>query len=168
MALRATTASLFWRPPTVLNPFDPVDPSRLLNRRYRWSCPIYRAAAKKVEHEDNIDFWRSPAWPPALPGAELANIVNEAALRAVRDGRTKVTQSDLRRASRSSLPATRKKNAILTDHEKWDRLPYHEIGHALVAACQSHSAPVQKITIIPPHLRRFGLHHAGGMRATTI
>ena len=81
-------------------------------------------------------------------GAELANIVNEAALRAVRDGRTKVTQSDLEESIEVVIAGYQKKNAILTDHEKWI-VSYHEIGHALVAACQSHSAPVQKITIIP-------------------
>ena len=81
-------------------------------------------------------------------GAELANIVNEAALRAVRDGRTVRHQSDLEESIEVVIAGYQKKNAILTDHEKWI-VAYHEIGHALVAALQSHSAPVQKITIIP-------------------
>jgi len=81
-------------------------------------------------------------------GAELANIVNEAALRAVRDGRKCATQSDLEESIEVVIAGYQKKNAILTDQEKWT-VAYHEIGHALVAAKQSHSAPVQKITIIP-------------------
>ena len=81
-------------------------------------------------------------------GAELANIVNEAALRAVRDGRRFATQSDLEESIEVVIAGYQKKNAILTDKEKWT-VAYHEIGHALVAALQTHSAPVQKITIIP-------------------
>ena len=109
---------------------------------------ILKAHAKKVEHEDNIDFLAVARMASGASGAELANIVNEAALRAVRDGRTKVTQSDLEESIEVVIAGYQKKNAILTDHEKWI-VSYHEIGHALVAACQSHSAPVQKITIIP-------------------
>ena len=81
-------------------------------------------------------------------GAELANIVNEAALRAVRAGRKSVTQSDLEESIEVVIAGYQKKNSILTDHEKCI-VAYHEIGHALVAAKQTHSAPVQKITIIP-------------------
>ena len=109
---------------------------------------ILKIHAKKVEHEDNIDFLAVARMASGASGAELANIVNEAALRAVRDGRTKVTQSDLEESIEVVIAGYQKKNAILTDHEKWI-VSYHEIGHALVAACQSHSAPVQKITIIP-------------------
>ena len=109
---------------------------------------ILKVHAKKVEHEDNIDFLAVARMASGASGAELANIVNEAALRAVRDGRTKVTQSDLEESIEVVIAGYQKKNAILTDHEKWI-ISYHEIGHALVAACQSHSAPVQKITIIP-------------------
>jgi cell division protease FtsH len=109
---------------------------------------ILKVHAKKVEHEDNIDFLAVARMASGASGAELANIVNEAALRAVRDGRTKVTQSDLEESIEVVIAGYQKKNAILTDHEKWI-VSYHEIGHALVAACQSHSAPVQKITIIP-------------------
>ena len=81
-------------------------------------------------------------------GAELANIVNEAALRAVRDGRDTVTQADMEESIEVVIAGYQKKNAILTDDEKW-RVAYHEVGHALVAAKQTNSAPVQKITIIP-------------------
>ena len=109
---------------------------------------ILKVHAKKVEHEDNIDFLAVARMASGASGAELANIVNEAALRAVRDGRTKVTQSDLEESIEVVIAGYQKKNAILTDHEKWI-VSYHEIGHALVAACQSHSAPVQKITITP-------------------
>ena len=109
---------------------------------------ILKVHAKKVEHEDNIDFLAVARMASGASGAELANIVNEAALRAVRDVRTKVTQSDLEESIEVVIAGYQKKNAILTDHEKWI-VSYHEIGHALVAACQSHSAPVQKITIIP-------------------
>ena len=109
---------------------------------------ILKVHAKKVEHEDNIDFLAVARMASGASGAELANIVNEAALRAVRDGRTKVTQSDLEESIEVVIAGYQKKNAILTDHEKWT-VAYHEIGHALVAALQTHSAPVQKITIIP-------------------
>ena len=121
----------------------PVELPDLLGRE-----AILKVHAKKVEHEDNIDFLAVARMASGASGAELANIVNEAALRAVRDGRTKVTQSDLEESIEVVIAGYQKKNAILTDHEKWI-VSYHEIGHALVAACQSHSAPVQKITIIP-------------------
>ena len=109
---------------------------------------ILKVHAKKVEHEDNIDFLAVARMASGASGAELANIVNEAALRAVRDGRTKVTQSDLEESIEVVIAGYQKKNSILTDQEKCI-VAYHEIGHALVAAKQSHSAPVQKITIIP-------------------
>mgnify|MGYP000382190646 CR=1 FL=1 len=95
-------------------------------------------------------------------GAELANIVNEAALRAVRAGRKSVTEADLEESIEVVIAGYQKKNSILTDKEKCI-VAYHEIGHALVAALQNHSAPVQKITIIPA-LGRTGLHHAGRRR----
>ena len=121
----------------------PVELPDLLGRE-----AILKVHAKKVAHEENIDFTAVARMASGASGAELANIVNEAALRAVRDGRDKVTQNDLEESIEVVIAGYQKKNAILTDHEKWI-VAYHEIGHALVAACQSHSAPVQKITIIP-------------------
>ena len=104
--------------------------------------------AKKIKVAENVDFNRIARMASGASGAELANIVNEAALRAVRDGRRYATQSDLEESIEIVIAGYQKKNAILTDKEKWT-VAYHEIGHALVAAKQTHSAPVQKITIIP-------------------
>ena len=109
---------------------------------------ILKVHAKKVKLVENVDFNVVARMASGASGAELANIVNEAALRAVRDGRQVVTQSDLEESIEVVIAGYQKKNAILTDQEKWV-VSYHEIGHALVAARQSHSAPVQKITIIP-------------------
>ena len=109
---------------------------------------ILKVHAKKVAIDNNIDFTTVARMASGASGAELANIVNEAALRAVRSGRSRVTQSDLEESIEVVIAGYQKKNAILTDKEKWI-VSYHEIGHALVAARQSHSAPVQKITIIP-------------------
>ena len=109
---------------------------------------ILKVHAKKVKLAENVDFNVVARMASGASGAELANIVNEAALRAVRDGRQVVTQSDLEESIEVVIAGYQKKNAILTDQEKWV-VSYHEIGHALVAARQSHSAPVQKITIIP-------------------
>ena len=109
---------------------------------------ILKVHAKKVSIDDNIDFTTVARMASGASGAELANIVNEAALRAVRSGRSRVTQSDLEESIEVVIAGYQKKNAILTDKEKWI-VSYHEIGHALVAARQSHSAPVQEITIIP-------------------
>ena len=109
---------------------------------------ILKVHAKKVKLAENVDFNVVARMASGASGAELANIVNEAALRAVRDGRQVVTQSDLEGSIEVVIAGYQKKNAILTDQEKWV-VSYHEIGHALVAARQSHSAPVQKITIIP-------------------
>jgi cell division protease FtsH len=95
-----------------------------------------------------VDFAKIARMASGASGAELANIVNEAALRAVRDGRRCATQSDLEESIEVVIAGYQKKNAILTDQEKWV-VAYHEIGHALVAAKQSNSAPVQKITIVP-------------------
>ena len=109
---------------------------------------ILRVHAKKVKLEDNIDFTAIARMASGASGAELANIVNEAALRAVRSGRSLVSQSDLEESIEVVIAGYQRKNSILTDKEKWI-VAYHEIGHAMVAAMQSHSAPVQKITIIP-------------------
>ena len=109
---------------------------------------ILKVHAKKVKLAENVDFNTVARMASGASGAELANIVNEAALRAVRDGRKFVTQSDLEESIEVVIAGYQKKNAILTDAEK-RIVAYHEIGHALVAALQTHSAPVQKITIIP-------------------
>ena len=109
---------------------------------------ILRVHAKKVALAPDIDFTTVARMASGASGAELANIVNEAALRAVRAGRKSVTQSDLEESIEVVIAGYQKKNSILTDHEKCI-VAYHEIGHALVAAKQTHSAPVQKITIIP-------------------
>ena len=109
---------------------------------------ILKVHAKKIKLAENVDFSTVARMASGASGAELANIVNEAALRAVRDGRKLVTQADLEESIETVIAGYQKKNAILTDREKWI-VSYHEIGHALVAARQTHSAPVQKITIIP-------------------
>ena len=109
---------------------------------------ILKVHAKKIKLAENVDFGTVARMASGASGAELANIVNEAALRAVRDGRRLVTQADLEESIETVIAGYQKKNAILTDKEKWT-VSYHEIGHALVAAMQTHSAPVQKITIIP-------------------
>ena len=109
---------------------------------------ILKVHAKKVALAPGIDFTTVARMASGASGAELANIVNEAALRAVRAGRKSVTQSDLEESIEVVIAGYQKKNSILTDHEK-RIVAYHEIGHALVAAKQTHSAPVQKITIIP-------------------
>lgn len=109
---------------------------------------ILKVHADKVKTADQIDFERIARMASGASGAELANIVNEAALRAVRSGREKVTQTDLEESIEVVIAGYQKKNAILTDQEKWT-VAYHETGHALIAAMQTHSAPVQKITIIP-------------------
>ena len=109
---------------------------------------ILQVHAKKIKVAEDVDFNKIARMASGASGAELANIVNEAALRAVRDGRRFATQSDLEESIEVVIAGYQKKNAILTDQEKWT-VAYHEIGHALVAALQTHSAPVQKITIIP-------------------
>ena len=109
---------------------------------------ILKVHAKKIKVADNIDFHTIARMAVGTSGAELANIINEAALRAVRSGRTVAEQSDLEESIEVVIAGYQKKNAIMTDSEK-KTVSYHEIGHALVAALQSHSAPVQKITIIP-------------------
>ena len=109
---------------------------------------ILKVHAKKVKIADDVDFNRVARMASGASGAELANIVNEAALRAVRDGRGFATQADLEESIEVVIAGYQKKNSILTDQEK-KTVAYHEIGHALVAALQTHSAPVQKITIIP-------------------
>lgn len=109
---------------------------------------ILKAHAKKVALGDDVDFHTIARMAAGASGAELANIVNEAALRAVRDHRDAVSQADLEESIEVVIAGYQKKNAILSDNEK-RTVAYHEIGHALVAALQTHSAPVQKITIIP-------------------
>lgn len=109
---------------------------------------ILKVHAKKVKTDGNIDYGKVARMASGASGAELANIVNEAALRAVRDGRNCVTQSDLEESIEVVIAGYQKKNAILTDEEK-KIVAYHEVGHALVAAKQTDSAPVQKITIVP-------------------
>ncbi len=109
---------------------------------------ILKVHAKKVKLGEDIDFNKIARMASGASGAELANIVNEAALRAVRDGRKMVMQSDLEESIEVVIAGYQKKNAILTDQEK-KIVAYHEVGHALVAALQTHSAPVQKITIVP-------------------
>ena len=109
---------------------------------------ILQVHAKKIRLAPGVDLLPIARMASGASGAELANIVNEAALRAVRAGRRFATESDLEESIEVVIAGYQKKNAILTDHEKWI-VAYHETGHALVAALQSHSAPVQKITIIP-------------------
>ena len=109
---------------------------------------ILKVHARKVKIADDVDFSGIARMASGASGAELANIVNEAALRAVRDNRRFVTQADLEESIEVVIAGYQKKNAILTDKEKM-AVAYHEIGHALVAALQTHSAPVQKITIVP-------------------
>ena len=109
---------------------------------------ILKVHAKKIKVADDVDFLQVARMASGASGAELANIVNEAALRAVRDGRDFATQADLEESIEVVIAGYQKKNAILTDQEK-KIVAYHEIGHALVAAKQTNSAPVQKITIIP-------------------
>lgn len=109
---------------------------------------ILKVHAKKVKTDGHIDYLKVARMASGASGAELANIINEAALRAVRDHREAVSQEDLEESIEVVIAGYQKKNAILTDSEKWT-VAYHEVGHALVAAKQTNSAPVQKITIIP-------------------
>ena len=109
---------------------------------------ILKVHAKKIKVAEDVDFNKVARMASGASGAELANIVNEAALRAVRDGRKFATQADLEESIEVVIAGYQKKNAIMTDHEK-RIVAYHEIGHALVAAKQANSAPVQKITIVP-------------------
>lgn len=109
---------------------------------------ILKVHAKKITTASDVDLQRIARMASGASGAELANMVNEAALRAVRDGRKIVNQADLEESIEVVIAGYQKKNAILSDKEKWI-VAYHEIGHALVAAMQTHSAPVEKITIIP-------------------
>ena len=109
---------------------------------------ILQVHAKKIKIAEDVDFNKVARMASGASGAELANIINEAALRAVRNGRTIVTQADLEESIEVVIAGYQKKNAVLSDQEK-KVVAYHEIGHALVAAMQTHSAPVQKITIIP-------------------
>ena len=109
---------------------------------------ILKVHAKKIKTSDDVDFHTIARMASGASGAELANMINEAALRAVRNNRTVVTEADLEESIEVVIAGYQKKSAVLSDKEK-KTVAYHEIGHALVAAMQSHSAPVQKITIIP-------------------
>ena len=109
---------------------------------------ILKVHAKKIKTADDVDFHTIARMASGASGAELANMINEAALRAVRNHRTVVTEADLEESIEVVIAGYQKKNAVLSDYEK-QVVSYHEIGHALVAALQTHSAPVQKITIIP-------------------
>lgn len=109
---------------------------------------ILKVHAKKIKLGENVDFSKIARMASGASGAELANIINEAALRAVRDHRSYVTEADLEESIEVVIAGYQKKNAILTDTEK-KIVAYHEVGHALVAAKQTNSAPVQKITIVP-------------------
>ena len=126
--------------------FDRRVPVELPDRKGREA--ILQVHAKKIRLEPGVDFSKIARMASGASGAELANIVNEAALRAVRDGRSQVTQADLEESIEVVIAGYQKKNAILTDEER-KVVAYHEVGHALVAAKQSNSAPVQKITIVP-------------------
>ena len=138
---------------------DSLDPALLRPGRFDRRIPvelpdlqgreeILKVHAKKIKIADNVDFSAIAKAAAGASGAELANIVNEAALRAVRDNREVVTEADLEESIEVVIAGYQKKNAVLSDQEK-KVVAYHEIGHALVAAMQMHSAPVQKITIIP-------------------
>lgn len=109
---------------------------------------ILKVHAKKIKVADDVNFHTIARMASGASGAELANIVNEAALRAVRDNRTVVNEADLEESIETVIAGYQKKNTVLSDQER-KVVSYHEIGHALVAALQTHSAPVQKITIIP-------------------
>ena len=126
--------------------FDRRVPVELPDLKGRES--ILQVHAKKIKVAEDVDFNKIARMASGASGAELANIVNEAALRAVRDGRRFATQADLEESIEVVIAGYQKKNAIMTDEEK-KIVSYHEIGHALVAAMQTHSAPVQKITIVP-------------------
>lgn len=139
--------------PEVLDPaltrpgrFDRRVPVELPDLRGREE--ILRVHAKKIKTEAGIDYQHIARMASGASGAELANIVNEAALRAIRNGRKAASQADMEESIEVVIAGYQKKNAILTDKEKMI-VSYHEIGHALVAAMQTHSAPVQKITIVP-------------------
>lgn len=154
--MRTTAALSFWPPTNRPESLDQAltRPGRF-DRRVPVELPdlkgreeILKVHAKKIRLAPNVDFSKIARMASGASGAELANIINEAALRAVRDGRKAVEQADLEESIEVVIAGYQKKNAILTDTEK-KIVAYHEIGHALVAALQNHSAPVQKITIVP-------------------
>ena len=134
--------------PALLRPgrFDRRVPVELPDLKGREA--ILKVHAARVKIGEDVDFNAIARAASGASGAELANMVNEAALRAVRQGRKFVTQADLQESIEVVIAGYQKKNKILTDHERMV-VSYHEIGHALVAALQTHSAPVAKITIIP-------------------
>ena len=157
MVIFCTGAEWVWRAAT--NRPESLDPALTRPGRFDRRVPvelpdlkgreeILKVHAKKIKIAEDVDFNKVARMASGASGAELANIVNEAALRAVRDGRRFATQADLEESIEVVIAGYQKKNAIMTDHEK-KIVAYHEIGHALVAAMQTHSAPVQKITIVP-------------------
>lgn len=117
--------------------------------------------AKDVKTEPNIDYTQIARATSGCSGAELANIINEAAIAAVKDNRKAVSQRDLEEAIETVIAGYQRKNAVVSPRDKLT-VSYHECGHALVAAKLKNAAPVQKITIIPRTSRRAWLHHAGG------
>ncbi len=127
---------------------ESLDPALTRPGRFAGREAILKVHAKKIKTADDVDFHTIARMAVGTSGAELANIINEAALRAVRSGRTVVEEADLEESIEVVIAGYQKKNAIMTDAEK-KVVAYHEIGHALVAALQTDSAPVQKITIIP-------------------
>ena len=148
--------------PALLRPgrFDRRIPVELPDLKGREA--ILKVHAKDVKMDSDIDYNAIARATAGASGAELANIINEAALRAVRCGRDSVTQADLEESGGDGhrrLPAQKRRHLR---NRKNEIVAYHEIGHALVAAMQSDSAPVHKITIVPAHFRRAGLYHAGG------
>ena len=155
-ALTPKRALSFWPPPTARESLDPalLRPGRF-DRRIPVELPdltgreeILKVHARKVSMDPKVDFNAIARAAAGASGAELANMINEAALHAVRAGRDTVTQADLEESVEVVIAGYQKKNKILSDQEK-KIVAYHEVGHALVAALQTHSAPVAKITIIP-------------------
>ena len=124
---------------------------------------ILKVHVKDIKKEDNIDYEKIGRATAGASGADLANMVNEGALRAVREGRDKMSERDLEESVEVVLAGYEKKNAVISPREK-RIIAYHEVGHALVAAKQKDSAPVHKITIIPRTRRCVGLHNASRSR----
>ncbi len=122
---------------------------------------ILKVHAKNIRVGDNVDYNAIARMASGASGAELANMINEAALRAVRDGRKFVTQAELEESVEVVIAGYQKKNTMMTDKRETD-VPYHEVGHALVAALQSHSAPVHEDHHYPAYVRRPRLYDAGG------
>lgn len=150
---------------------DSLDPALLRPGRFDRRIPvelpdltgrknILELHAKSVKTQPPIDLTAIARATPGASGADLANIINEGALRAVREGRKRATQDDFEESVEVVIAGQQRKSTVLSDHEK-QVVSYHEIGHAIVAARQKGSAPVTKITIVPRTEWCFGLHHAG-------